>query len=442
MDSINITTAKEYDISMQIDDVKVVNLDDYYTKAESDEKFQPVGEYLTAIPEEYVTEGELNSKGYITSIPEEYITEGELDSKGYLTEHQPLKTINGESLVGPGDITIEGGGGSVDLTNYYTKDESNERFQPVGEYLTSIPEEYVTEGELNSKGYLTEHQPLKTINGESLVGPGNITIEGGGSADLTNYYNRSEVDNLVNERARIVSLTQAEYDALEIKDENTIYNITDAEPVCYTKAESDERFLTEHQPLKTINGESLVGPGNITIEGSGGSAPGNVVTTDTTQTITGQKEFAGSVIFDGGAEFHNEIRMNNGATGDVDIAMGIACAFKVKPAQISKFYTYNIFPGNYGESDGKVHFRDFNDTADYAVIDSTGISELGTPLSDKYQAILVSGTNIKTINGTSILGSGDITITGGGGSADLTNYYTKSEIDSMIGNISTLLAEI
>jgi hypothetical protein len=33
----------------------------------------------------------------------------------------------------------------------------------------------------------------------------------------------------------------------------------------------------------------------------------------------------------------------------------------------------------------------------------------------KFQSILVSGTNIKTINGTSLLGSGDITISGGGG---------------------------
>jgi len=32
-----------------------------------------------------------------------------------------------------------------------------------------------------------------------------------------------------------------------------------------------------------------------------------------------------------------------------------------------------------------------------------------------YQAILVSGTNIKTINGTTILGSGDLVISGGGG---------------------------
>ena len=50
MDKINITSTKEYDISLETDDIKVVNLDDYYTKAESDERFQPVGEYLTSIP--------------------------------------------------------------------------------------------------------------------------------------------------------------------------------------------------------------------------------------------------------------------------------------------------------------------------------------------------------------------------------------------------------
>jgi len=41
---------------------------------------------------------------------------------------------------------------------------------------------------------------------------------------------------------------------------------------------------------------------------------------------------------------------------------------------------------------------------------------------------LVSGTNIKTINGNSILGSGNIEIGGGGGGAD---YATKEEIDAM-----------
>ena len=43
--------------------------------------------YLTAIPSNYVTETELTSKGYLTSIPNEYVTETELTSKGYLTSY-------------------------------------------------------------------------------------------------------------------------------------------------------------------------------------------------------------------------------------------------------------------------------------------------------------------------------------------------------------------
>ena len=35
--------------------------------------------------------------------------------------------------------------------------------QPVGNYLTSIPNEYITETELNSKGYITEHQDISNL---------------------------------------------------------------------------------------------------------------------------------------------------------------------------------------------------------------------------------------------------------------------------------------
>lgn len=38
MDNINIDSSKEYDISLEADDIKIINLDDYYTKAESDEQ--------------------------------------------------------------------------------------------------------------------------------------------------------------------------------------------------------------------------------------------------------------------------------------------------------------------------------------------------------------------------------------------------------------------
>lgn len=47
------------------------------------------------------------------------------------------------------------------------------------------------------------------------------------------------------------------------------------------------------------------------------------------------------------------------------------------------------------------------------------VSGLQTALDAK-QATLVSGTNLKTVNGNSLLGSGDLPITGGGGLANLT----------------------
>lgn len=48
----------------------------------------------------------------------------------------------------------------VDLTNYYTKEEVNGLIPDTSKFITSIPEEYITESELNAKGYLTEHQSL------------------------------------------------------------------------------------------------------------------------------------------------------------------------------------------------------------------------------------------------------------------------------------------
>lgn len=67
------------------------------------------------------------------------------------------------------------------------------------------------------------------------------------------------------------------------------------------------------------------------------------------------------------------------------------------------------------------------------------------------QDILVSGTNIKTINGESILGSGNIEISSGGpvdtemsdtSENAVQNKVIKAYIDSLIGNILTQLQEI
>lgn len=110
------------------------------------------------------------------------------------------------------------------------------------EWMDYIDNNYATQEWVNNQGYLTEHQPLKTINNQSLIGDGNITISGGGSADLSNYYNKQEVDNkldlkadasnvynksevnnLISNKANVWCGSQAEFDALTNKDANTIY---------------------------------------------------------------------------------------------------------------------------------------------------------------------------------------------------------------------------
>lgn len=51
----------------------------------------------------YYTKAQIDAKGFITSVPSEYITETELNAKGYLTS---VKTINGSTITGSGDLVI------------------------------------------------------------------------------------------------------------------------------------------------------------------------------------------------------------------------------------------------------------------------------------------------------------------------------------------------
>ena len=66
-------------------------------------------------------------------------------------ENKP--SINGVVLEGnktAGELGID-----IDTTNFYTKSQADDKFQLKGNYLTSIPDEYITETELNSKNYAT-----------------------------------------------------------------------------------------------------------------------------------------------------------------------------------------------------------------------------------------------------------------------------------------------
>ena len=125
---------------------------------------------------------------------------------------------------------------------------------------------------INDSGFLTE-QTLKTINGESIVGEGNIEIGGGSGTQVQSDWaetNTESVSYIKNKPTLSIVATSGSFNDLLDK------------PVIPTKTSeltNDSGFLTEHQPLKTINGESIVGEGNIEIGGGSsqwGSITGNI----------------------------------------------------------------------------------------------------------------------------------------------------------------------
>lgn len=65
------------------------------------------------------TAAEVGALPSTTKIPSK--TSDLSNDSGFLTQHQKIKTINGNSLVGEGDITIEGGGGGYDISAIVAK---------------------------------------------------------------------------------------------------------------------------------------------------------------------------------------------------------------------------------------------------------------------------------------------------------------------------------
>ena len=160
------------------------SLNNYYTKTESDGIYATqvvVNEEIAArISDIRDVKATLESKADKTEIPSlnGYATEQWVGQQGYLTEHQQLKTINGETIVGNGNITISGGEETdpvwtAEKVNYYTKTEVNTSLESKAN-KTEIPTVPTNVSAFtNDAGYLTQHQ------------------------SLNNYYTKSEIDGIV-----------------------------------------------------------------------------------------------------------------------------------------------------------------------------------------------------------------------------------------------------
>ena len=122
----------------------------------------------------YVTKTELQQTSEVIKA---WVT-----NQGYTTASEVSKMIENASL-----------NEDVDLSNYYTKDEINNKG-----FISSIPSEYVTDSELKKaisykQDRLVSGQNIKTINGQDILGEGNIEIVS--EVDLTNYYTKEEIES-------------------------------------------------------------------------------------------------------------------------------------------------------------------------------------------------------------------------------------------------------
>lgn len=210
-DKYDVYNKKEVDDKFNALEAGDVNLTNYYTKEEVNGLIPDVSQKADRSEIPTKVSQLLNDSKYLTEVPEEYVTNKELEAKGYLTEEvEPLFAASAARSINQSDIT--NWNGKVDkqtgmglseqsftsaekaklagLTNYSdtairqsitdleakveTKANKSEipdisnkadkseiptrvsQLENDSGYVTSIPDNLVTEEELQSKGYLTE----------------------------------------------------------------------------------------------------------------------------------------------------------------------------------------------------------------------------------------------------------------------------------------------
>lgn len=518
-----------------------------YTKAETDEKFatnaglnQTLSEYATNVElnhvkEELATKADTSSlndyalKSEITGLATkeelagyqpigDYATTTQLNSKqDTLVSGTNIKTINGESILGSGNLAIQSG------TSNWDDIQGKPQFAEVatsGDYNDLINKPTIpdvsglaTKEEMAGKqDTLVSGTNIKTINGQSVIGSGNIDITEGGtidselSTDSENAVQNKVITNALNDKASKAELSNVSSEVGQKANKTDVY----------TKQEVDNKFtntqsqidqistdtasinaevqtlktdkqdtLVSGTNIKTLNGQSLLGEGNIEIQQS--ELP--IASADT---LGGVKVGTGLSINPDGVLSANAPEWNN-ISGKPDDIVNITekLASKLDTAtynsEKSSFATKDELnskadasaiadmatqtwvqgqgyltevPSNYvTDSELTEGLAGKQDKGDYALKSDLNTlatkEELATKadasaLSSK-QDTLVSGTNIKTINGETILGAGDIVIQAGGtidtemsdtSENAVQNKVIKAYIDSLVGNILTQLQEI
>ena len=421
--------------------------------------------FLTKVPAEYVTDEELNTKGYLTSIPEEYVTNSELQ-EAIADIHYELPTASADTLGGikvgsgltinsdTGVLSATGGGvaDAVDWANVQSKPQINGHeliggnntldslgIQPAGDYalkseipslngyateswvssqgyLTSVPDNYVTDNELteaiNGVKYTLPTASTDTLGGIkigaglSITGDGILSATGGGTADAVEW------DNVLSKPSWIT-------------EDKPVYNYNEIEGT----------IPVSKLPIATTESVGVVKIGSglaITREGVLSATGGGVADSVDWSNVENIPEWITNTkpIYN-----YNEIEGNIPTN-----KLPIATTTSVGAIKVGSGLTVD----GEGLLSSTISVISELDPVSEQPVSSSVIYEALT----KKQDILISGETLKTINGTSLLGSGNIVIEAGGGGSeimdvlddkiyartqgtwvDLTDWLTWAELD-------------
>ena len=127
------------------------------------------------------------------------ITDLQNNKQDLLISGENIKTINNESILGTGNIEIDVGSINYnDLTNKPSINNvelsGNKSLHELG---IQSEGNYATVNDLDTKqNTLISGTNIKTINNNSILGSGNIDIQGGGTSDYTNLTNKPKINNV------------------------------------------------------------------------------------------------------------------------------------------------------------------------------------------------------------------------------------------------------
>lgn len=189
-----------------------------------------------------------------------------------------------------------------------------------------------------------------------------------------------------------------------------------------------QNTLVSGTNIKTINGQSVLGEGDITV---GGSTPTNMVTTDTMQTITGYKTFSEEPV---NFSYPNEtvpcIRFGT------DGGAGLGWYSGRYPAKHFRFQGAS----SSADTLSLIGWKSLVRLSYESVIIGAGN---GSP-TPSYLSVSPDSVTFKKVDGTTV----DLLNQSGGSAiiddttASTTTTYSSSKIDALIGNIATVLDSI